>query len=988
MLKSPDARVASTLSHRTAFRLGVSLTAMVMAGFSAPVFAQDTATDAAPPAASDDTVVVITGFRNSLQSAISAKKKEDSIVDVIKSEDISQFPDLNLAESLQRIPGVAIDRDGGEGRSITVRGLNSDFTRVRLNGLEALATTGGKDSSGGANRGRGFDFNVFAADLFNQITVRKSMAAETEEGSLGATVDLQTARPFDYKGFTMAASGQVGYNDLSKDTGPRGSFLISNRWADGKLGALFSIAYGAREAWEEGPNTTRWENASSPATVGRFASYSTDGGTTFTPIAPGTGNTGLSGEALTVSNALHPRIPRYSRFITDQKRLGMTGSFQMRPNPDTLLTLDGMYASYGANRDEYEVEAISFSRAGQGLPQTSVYNYAIDGEGNMYKGSFNKVDIRAEHRFDETTTTFQQLNLTWDQNIGERLTFKGLVGASKSFQDTPEQTTFTIDSYDVNGYSYDYTDSRHPVFDFGTSATGCSLDQACYWSYTPNTTNPPTAAAAKGDASLIRLRPQSVENNFATIKGDFKWELNDALNLKFGVSSKAYDFNSIERGRYTLNPNTRDEAASTAAAGGITTELNGNLAQYTETVSVAGNTFLIPDLDAIRNAFHYDCNCTNAFGTFTTNTTNSSSRANVSDTHERDATSYVQLDFHSNLLNMPVRGNVGVRQVETRQTVNGLIGKGTNAVVTTIKRSYEDTLPALNLTIEPMDNVLIRFAAAKTMARPTLQSLAPGGSITTGGTPTIKIGNPYLDPVRANTTDLSFEWYPDKDSLFTVSLFQKDIKSYIQSLTRTVKFSDLGYDDSLLDGTTNTPADVFTVTQPVNTPGGKLKGYEISLQKPFTFLPGFLSHFGGILNYTHVESKIKYVTASTATSVTYTTADLLGLSPESYNATLYYEDGPLAARVALSHRAGYLSLLNPGSGVDFQGKNETTNIDAQATWKLNDHFTLVFEGINLTDEYDDRYDAYNTPQGNTGQNLLLDYSHPGRQYYMGFRYKY
>jgi TonB-dependent receptor len=140
---------------------------------------------------------VVVSFRGSLSRAIDLKRDEIGQVDVIVAEDIGKFPDLNLAESLQRVPGVAITRDAGEGRNISVRGLGPQFTRIRINGLEALATGGGTDASGGANRGRGFDFNVFASDLFNSITVRKTASADVDEGSLGATVDLQTARPFD-----------------------------------------------------------------------------------------------------------------------------------------------------------------------------------------------------------------------------------------------------------------------------------------------------------------------------------------------------------------------------------------------------------------------------------------------------------------------------------------------------------------------------------------------------------------------------------------------------------------------------------------------------------------------------------------------------------------------------------------------------------------------------------------------------------------------
>jgi TonB-dependent receptor len=1014
MSKSTDARSASKINRvQTALctSLGVSLGALMMAGgLAAPAFAQD-----AKPAASnnEDTVVVVTGFRGSLQTSISAKKKEDAIVDVIKSEDISQFPDLNLAESLQRIPGVAIDRDGGEGRTITVRGLNNDFVRVRLNGMEAQATTGGKDSSGGANRGRGFDFNVFAADLFNSITVRKSMSGEVEEGSLGATVDLQTARPFDYKGFTMAASYQAGYNDLAKKAGGRGSFLVSNRWADGKLGALFSVAYGANTVQEEGPNTTRWENAYSPSNIGRFGAFSTNGGTSFTTIAPCTGtgavcnttetnsaNPALTGEAQAISRALHPRIPRYSYLVTDQKRLGMTASFQARPSADTLIGLDLMYAEFSANRDEYDLEAISFSRSGAGMPKTQIYNYQIDSEGTLVKGSFNNVDIRAEHRFDELKTTFKQYNLYIEQNITDKLKFKGLVGASTSMQANPEQTTFTWDSYDVQGYSYDFTDSRHPVFNYGKSPTNCTVDQACYWSYSPNATanattsggtGNGTATTTTGDASLIRIRPQSVLNKFDTVKGDFIYELNDSLTFKAGAQMKNYKFFSTELDRYTAVAATRDESASTFFSAGLNTLLGttAGITQYSQVASVGGNTFLVPNLDLLRDTVHYDCRCTNSYGTFTVNADNSSGRANNRSASEKDVSTYVQADFHHDVFGVPVRGNIGVRVAETTQIATGLLGKGSTNVLTRIERSYTDTLPSMNVSAQPWNNIFIRFAAAKTMARPTLQSLSPGGTITTS-TQTISIGNPFLNPVRSTNYDLSFEWYPDKESMFTLGLFKKDISSYIQGQVRPLTFGDTGFDVGLLAGTSpqqdaTTP---YTVTQPINTPGGPLTGWEINLQRPFTFLPGFLKHFGGVANYTHVSSKIQYITTSTATSVTYRTADLMNLSPESWNLTLYYANGPFEARIAEAYRASYLSILGPGSGADFQGKNATRNYDAQATWKINKNLTFVLEGINLTDAYDDRNDKYSTPQGNTGQNLLLDYSHPGRQYYAGIRYKY
>ncbi len=139
--------------------------------------------------------VVVTGFKESLERALEMKRSALDSSDSILAEDIAKFPDLNVSESLQRIPGVALQRDQGEGREISVRGLGPGFTRVRINGIEALATTGSEDVSGGTNRGRGFDFNVFASELFTNLTVHKSSSADVEEGSLGATVDLHTAHP-------------------------------------------------------------------------------------------------------------------------------------------------------------------------------------------------------------------------------------------------------------------------------------------------------------------------------------------------------------------------------------------------------------------------------------------------------------------------------------------------------------------------------------------------------------------------------------------------------------------------------------------------------------------------------------------------------------------------------------------------------------------------------------------------------------------------
>ncbi|MDV3197436.1 MAG: TonB-dependent receptor plug domain-containing protein, partial [Sweet potato little leaf phytoplasma] len=202
--------------------------------------------------------IVVTGLRKSLESAIAARRDAIGLTDSIFAKDIAAFPDTNVAESIQRIPGVQITRDAGEGRQIAVRGLNADFTRVRLNGMEALATTGTTDQRGAVNRSRSFDFNIFASELFSRIDVVKARSPSLDEGGIAATVDLHTLRPFDNPGFHVVASGQAFWATRTDDVGPRAALVVSKTTDDGVWGALVSAAYSRRQVIEDGHQTLRW----------------------------------------------------------------------------------------------------------------------------------------------------------------------------------------------------------------------------------------------------------------------------------------------------------------------------------------------------------------------------------------------------------------------------------------------------------------------------------------------------------------------------------------------------------------------------------------------------------------------------------------------------------------------------------------------------------------------------------------------------------
>jgi iron complex outermembrane receptor protein len=1007
----------NTMGRVRALRCGVSSGALVMAlAFAGAATAQTAQTTPAPAAAPEEVeAVVVTGFRASLANALDIKRRENDLVDVIKAQDIADFPDLNLAESLQRVPGVSIDRDGGEGRTITVRGLGPDFSVVRLNGLEALATTGGKDSSGGANRGRQFDFSIFASELFNSVTVRKSTSASNEEGSLGAIIDLQASRPFDFSGPALSLGAKVGWNDLSRKSDPRFTFLASNRWDTGigEIGALISVAYAQRKTLEEGSSTGRWENPSvafnsSTAFPCTTPAYNPVSGTPLSCSQIGTvvgGTTPTTTAATgTANNLWHPRIPRYGRLQYDQKRLGVTGSLQWRPNDRSTLSLDALVANFTNNRDETYLEVISFSRSGAGVPQTDVVNFSADSKGNLVKGTFDDVDARVEYRHDDLKTEFNQFTLTYDTKFGDAGHLNVVYGQSRSIQANPVQTTFSFDRYDTDGYSYDYSaNDKLPNFNYGFDPTN-----AANFTYSPSN--------ALGDPSLLRLRPSKAVNTFKTFRADVDYEILNGFKLRYGGDYKEYGFNSWEQRLYSRNlastGTTFTSEAGFALPAGVSvasvSRLITGFGRGLDLPSGVPTSWIAPDLDKLKTAIGYDCNCINANGDFRLSTLNQLGA--LRSITEKDTAFYIQGDFDYDIFNIPVRGNFGVRYIKTEQSATGHYNSGavtTNVTtpfgvlsesvptdaVQTATRQYHNTLPALNVSAQPFENFFVRFAAAKVMTRPQLPNLTPGYTAQSQSAQTLTRGNPDLNPMLANNLDLSFEWYPDKETLLSAGFFQKDIKSYIQTSAVTVPYSDTGLPLSLLTNgnTADTP---FTVTTQINTPGGKLKGFELSAQRPFTFLPAPFDKFGAILNYTHVKSDIQYVIKNptfTAAGVVprvqtapavLITQPLVNLSPDAFNATLYYENGPFKARISGSYRDPYLIQVAPSAtnNNDVRIKEKTFNLDSQVSYQF-DKFTVTLEAINLTDQEDSKVD-------DSVRMTSEEYVHYGRQFYLGVKYKF
>jgi TonB-dependent receptor len=927
--------------NRNSARAVLAFSASALALTLATAAAAQDAAPAAAPGSDEVEAVVVTGFRASLQSAMNIKRNSSGVVDAIKAEDIAQFPDLNLAESLQRIPGVSISRINGEGRQITVRGLGSDYTRVRINGMEAISTTGGTANSGGTNRGRGFDFNVFASDLFSSIAVRKTASADVEEGSLGATVDLDISRAFDSRKPQLVLSAGASYNDLAEKTTPRFSALASRTFFDGKLGVLVSAAYEERHLKEEGANITRWSTGGS------------NGGFNVASTVPGL-TIGQINEADATKAIFAPRIPAYVSYDIKNKRTGLAGSIQFKPDANTEINFDALYAYLAGVRKEAQLQAIGLSRATTGKPQTIIRDGVVE-NGNLVYARMDNVDLRTQSAYDELNTEFKQFTLSGKRHFGDRLIVGALAGYSDSTFTQPVSTIVTFDRANSANYVYDFRGGGAPKIDLGFDPTA------------------PANWSAINGTSEVRIRPTFVENQFSTAKVYGEWEANANLKIKAGVDWRKFEYDSY--GLYRTSE-TVSQTLTAAELASVSTVYSG-FGKGLDMPAGNATAWLVPDIDKYAALLNIYSN-TGIYAL--TGTNNSSARGQYGAVEEQDSGAYVQAEFRFEALGLPFRGDAGVRRVHTKQESAGYAAVGGVVQRVDVKRDYDLTLPSFNLAADVTDTFVARVSAAKTIARPGIGSLSPGGDVSVqGSNRSYSSGNPYLNPTQSKNLDVSLEWYPSSGTMFAAGFFYKKIDTFVATLSESRVYNTLGLPDSLIAGTTATPDMVFNVSKPLNTDGGSLKGFELNFQQPFTFLSGWMSHFGVIANYTYVASKLDYPTTTTPGGPVIV-EDLIGLSKNAANATLYYETPKWSIRGSLAYRGGYLTAVPAADNNLVATTNETLNVDMQASWNIRENLKLSVEGVNLTDEFNEQSVGYS--------DRLNVYTHSGRQFIVGLRYNF
>lgn len=903
--------------------------------------------------------VVVTGYRMSLEKALDMKHAEASEIDSILAEDIGKFPDANLAESLQRIPGVAITREGGEGREITVRGLGPQYTRTLINGLEALTTIGSPDNDGGVNRSRAFDFNVFSSDLFTEIDVHKTAEAQVDEGSLGATIDLHSAHPLSLDKNTVIVSAKEDYNDLAKSFGPRGSLLASTKNDSGTFGVLVSLSASHRDLDNVGDSTVRWDEGNVLST----------GGTSAKPLV-GFGNVlgtncqvnPLPAACVAADSALHPRFPRYDVYREIQDRYGGSFSAQFKPTDGHAMSLDYLHSYWAERRYENYLEAPGFSGTGKcssaanctSIGNISILSDTISPNGVMTSGTFNGVDTRTEARYDEMHTNFNQVTLNSIDHWASRFWTDVLVGLNTSRFANPIQTTIGWDQYNVQGFSYAFSGNNVPLLNFGSA---------------------PVTTPASWLLTEVRERPQTVDNDFSTAAASLHFDMSEKLQLTAGASFKLYKYDTTSL--RLVNGETVTGTNAYASLQGIPTSSYGVPLNVVNggVNPPPGSTvnWFSPSVALAQTAFGLYSNplfALNALGDL----------GNNAGLREADTGVFVQADFKFDLFSLPFRGNLGWREVNTQETSNGYDYVSNILSPVIDEHSYKEGLPSANLAWDITDKAVLRLGAARVMTRPDLASLVGSTTVSVSGTSySVKTGNPGLAPFLADSYDVALEWYPTRGAIVSLAGFRKNIISLVATSTSNIPFTGnpFGIPDSAAVAACGStpgcsPAATWAFSAPQNTSGGHVQGEELNFQQPFTFLPGFWSHFGILANLTVVNSSVSYPNGSGG----YVQGQLLGLSKNAANGTLYYEDEHWSIRVSEAYRSSYLIKI-PGQevGTDADGFLPTHNLDASVQYSVGPHLKLTLEGVNLSNqeelEFDDTHRQLPYYDHQTGREILL-----------------
>lgn len=849
--------------------------------------------------------ITVVGMAESLREAVKVKRESPAIVDAVAAKDVNKLPDKNLAEAVQRVPGVVINREFGEGERVSLRGVSPNLVHTTVNGhnvavadwfvLEQLAAT------------RSFNYLLLPSELIGLLTVHKSPSADLDEGGIGGTIDVRTRKPLDLKPFAITASIQNAYTERSGSNDPNVSALVNWKNAAGTAGVLFSGVFDKREIRRDGVEV-----------LGYFPQS-------------GTG-------------VLVPALIGSALFQQERERKAFNVDFQFRPTQRVEVSLNGFWSRFGADNINQNYMAWGSNALGGGgtlTEATIVGNTAVAGRissasnGTSGRGVvFDAIDRKAFAKtmygdFDATFTP----NDTWIVHFDAGYTTADGDTEAQPFVEFGAPASFRYDlrgsTPQVQFLNVDPTNPAHMEFDFASLHHITNDDDETY--------------------SYLDAEKVLADGPVKSIK----------FGVKYTDHERQTDFQATTYGGFFLPLSATGCAGRTCTAADFAAGLTPS--NFLGSIAAAGTL----DRYWSVNRGRVEDILFNSF-----NGTRIPNPPEVFSVEEQVTAGFVM----ANMKFGTWRGNAGLRVARTEQTSTGNIVGGAgeiqnafgNFTHVSADRSYTDILPSVNFSRDLSPQLVLRLAAARTMARPDFTDVSPRVTLNPGAL-TGQGGDPNVDPFRANQADVSLEWYHGDDEILSGALFYKDIESFItdQPVQQAHLIQTNTPNTSLCTPafTTEFPnrySCQFTINQRVNGGGGNVKGLEVNLIEKLG------GGFGVQANYTYSDAQADDADL-----------EIPGNSKNSGNIIGFYENDRFGARLAYSYRSEFFVTFDRSTRLN---QDSLKSLDGSLAVNILRGLSVTVDGVNLTNEKIVQYASDRFRPRAVYDN--------GRYYYVGLRYQH
>lgn len=870
--------------------------------------------------------IEVVGIRRSMEENLDIKRFSDSVMDAITAEDIGKFPDKNVADSLQRVPGVSIVRSGGEGARVSIRGTAAELTFTQLNG-NYIASSSGDPT-------RSFSYTLLPSAMIARADVYKSPEAKLDEGGIGGTVILHTRKPLEMEAGEGVVALETTYADVTEKHEPQFTGIYSWKNPAETFGLL--VGYSRQDRQNRTISTSvenwGWQGDESPV----------EGVEARGPMVDIDGNE--------YRDFYAPRAVVGSVFEQERTREGLQLTTQWKPTERLELGLNYFRFELGGDSENYRLVfpewnygnaiapgSLKFDEDGDTLlgigmvddGQAELNSPQVAGDYTRADYSSDTLDFSAIYRGEDYTATLKIGNTEAEGGPSEKYfaSVNARYGTVKDWQWDLSSGTADISS------SADLGDpASYPLYDWFSSSWASSEDEENYYQFDLN--KDVELAWFHSIDTGIKYRDHEINRRITNMYWDDDNPPCPTINWG-GEAGACYPW--WPSNSFHTDPNSVPDTADILSREPLDNIIGG--------VNVPRFSHL--EFDRLRDYLE------ETFGDPTVTV----EQNQVYRIGEEITAGYLQGNFsHASL-----RGNLGVRVVETAQYARTFdyIDTGFEAEPNVRDTSYTDVLPSFNLTWEITDDLLLRTAAAKVVSRVQYNDLGgseiiyaplPGATVSQGFG-----GNSELEPFEAEQFDMGLEWYYGDASAAGFTLFNKDIASFVingrSMVTRTI-----GGEARQVD-----------MVMPVNGTDAAAKGVELFVQQAFD------NGFGVLANYTYTDTELAEIDMDGVKTKT----EIAGTSRDQYNLSVYYENDTFSVRASYNYRSEYADGFNNGMNTFTDGYDQ---LDVNASYTLMDNLVLNASVVNLTEEKVDSYWGES--------NRVWGSYYSGRRAYLGLTYSF